>query len=257
MSIYQYKQKQYSDQTNQQRRPNSFIKIFDFIIIVGIISTIIYFMFFSDVFTINKVKVSGLADSDKKNVQKEIELQVIDKNIFLLKSVKLKIELLEQYSNIKNVYINKNLPSILNVSFEERQNVFCWLYGEDYYLVDNSGIVYEHTQEKCEPILEIDSDGGYVKKPQIKTKYFDAREIDFIKNLNKELSQNKEIEFEKFIFREAAYEIIVNTPNYNIIFNTAREFGEQYKSLNSILPKVKKQVKEYIDLRVPGKVFYR
>ena len=123
--------------------------------------------------------------------------------------------------------------------------------------MDNSGIVYEHTQEECTPILETDSDNGYVKKPKIKTKYFDSREIDFIKNLSDKFSKNKDIEIEKLIFWEAAYEIKAVTQDFNIIFNTARDFTEQYESLTSILPKVQKQVKEYIDLRVPGKVFYK
>ncbi|MFH1749670.1 MAG: FtsQ-type POTRA domain-containing protein [bacterium] len=206
---------------------------------------------------IKKVKVAGLDRSDKQSIQEEIESQVIEKNIFLLKSSKLKLQLLEKYFDIKNVYINKNLPSILKLSFEERQNVFCWLYDKDYYLVDDSGIVYEHTQEECKPILEIESDSGYVKKPKIKTKYFDSREIYFIESLSEKFSQNKDIEIEKLIFWEAAYEIKAIAGDFNIILNTARDFTEQYESLTSILPKIRKQVKEYIDLRVPGKVFYK
>ncbi len=257
MSIYQYKQGSNKDQGNRQRRPASFLKVFDFIIIFGIIAVVIYFIFFSDVFTVNRVKVSGLDDLNKQNIQKEIESEVVSKNIFFLKSSKIKLRLLEKYPDIKNIYINKSLPSILIVSFEKRQDLFCWLYNKDYYLVDDSGIVYERTQEECTLILEVDSDGGYVKKPKIKTKYFDSRETDFIKNLNENLLKDKDIEFEKFIFGEAAFEIKVVTQDFYIIFNTARDFQEQYKSLTSILPKVKKQAKEYIDLRVPGKVFYK
>ena len=257
--IYQktglYRNSGYQETEYRPKKNTNYLLIFDLIIFFGTVSAIIYVVFFTSVFTINRIKIYGLEQIDKKSFTQEVKTKSIRKNLLLLDTIKLRKTILGNYTQIKEVYINKDLPSVLVLNVKERHLVFVWKVYDQYYSVDEDGIVYEKLSEETNPILEIP--GSNLQRPKFGKKYFSYNETSFIQKINKSFSNETKLDIQKIILNRSAFEIQIQTKKFRIIFNDIRSYQAQINSLKDSLPQIQNKIHEYIDVRVPGKIFYK
>lgn len=126
-----------------------------FLFLVGILAVFIIFLLKEPLFNITKIQVTGNEVLRTSEVIDESGITNGD-NIFTLskKSVADKILKLPY---IKNVKVKKNFPNKVVIEVDERVNTAAYRMQEQYYLIDDDGILLEITQE---PIPGITIIGG-------------------------------------------------------------------------------------------------
>ncbi|MCK5123261.1 MAG: FtsQ-type POTRA domain-containing protein [Candidatus Pacebacteria bacterium] len=111
---------------------------------------IIYFIFFSQFFLIKKIEIEGnkniLSDNIRETINNDISQPVlgfIPRNNFLLtKDEEIETLLLNKFSEIKVVEVNKKFPNSLKIKITEKNPLIIWCRLEDCYYLDNNGVAF-------------------------------------------------------------------------------------------------------------------
>lgn len=106
-------------------------------------TSIFNFKFYEDLhdkFGLKSIKVSGLSFNEKKNIQNELD-QLKNINIFYLteKSV---LEKLDKFQFIENIYVNKIIPSSLNLNISKTAILGkTTINGERFFIGQNGKLI--------------------------------------------------------------------------------------------------------------------
>ena len=236
--------------------------------VITVISILIWLLFFSTLFKIKKIEISGT----EGNMASEIELiasdlaenRLIGKNNLLLYNKSELIKILNEKYYLDNLVIKRKFLHTLAISLRERQLAAVWREDEQYYYIDGDGNVINQTDPLninglSYPLIEnltaIKIDG---RKANI-----NKEAIDYILNLFNEFKDKKHnFEIERFIVDRDVNTVkmaILSGPK--IYFNIKTSLAEQTAKLDLIIKdKLKndfKTVKEYIDLRYPNNVYIK
>jgi cell division septal protein FtsQ len=222
-------------------------------IAVGVLLLIIilfYCIFLSPWFKINNIEIVGSPPDQVKN---EINT-LYGKNIFSFSSEKTKNKLLENrnYSDIK---IYRGIPDTLKIIFEDRKAEIVWETGLKKYLVDEKAILYKEddiTDDQLPHVVDTSN-----LNVEISSQISSVDFISFIKLAKSNLNQSG-FNILNFEVAETTFQVSAVTDNkIKIIFNTLRPLSEQIDALNKIYDQNKSDIKDYIDLRVEGRVYYK
>jgi len=238
-----------------------------FAIIVAI-SILIWLLFFSTLFKIQKIEVSvaeGSLPGEIELIARSIaENRLIGKNNLLLYNKSELIRQLNEKYYLDNLTVKKKLFHTLAISLREKQQMAVWREDEQYYYIDGDGNIINQTDplninSKNFPLIEnltaIKIDG---RKANI-----NKEAIDYILNLFNEFKDKKHgFEIERFIVDKDVNTIkaaILAGPK--IYFNIKASLIEQTAKLDLIIKdKLKndfKATKEYIDLRYANNVYMK
>lgn len=232
------------------------------------ISILIWLLFFSTLFKIKKIEISGVEDS----MSGEIELiarglaenRLIGKNNLLLyNKSELERQLNEKYY-LDNLTIKRKLFHALSINLREKQQAAVWREDEEYYYIDGDGNIINQTDP-----LNING-SNYPLIENLTAVKIDGRQaninkeaIGYILNLFNEFKDKKHgFEIERFIIDKN-----INTVKMAILagpqiyFNIKAPMQEQTAKLDLIIEdKLKnnfKAAKEYIDLRYANNVYMK
>jgi len=236
--------------------------------VVIVISIIVWLLFFSTLFKIQKIEVSGVEGS----LSGEIELiarglaenRLVGKNNLLLYNKSDLSKILNEKYYLDNLIIQRKLFHTLTINLREKQQAAVWREDEQYYYIDGDGNIINQTDPlningRSYPLIEnltaVKIDG---RKANI-----NKEAIDYILNLFNEFKEKKHnFEIERFIIDKD-----VNTVKMAILagpkihFNIKASLAEQTAKLDLIVKdKLKndfKTIKEYIDLRYANNVYIK
>ena len=238
-----------------------------FAVVIAII-VLIWLIFFSTLFKIQNINVSGAGD----NMAKEIESMARDvaanrligkNNLLLYNKSELERQLNEKYY-LDSLTVKRKLFHTLAINLREKQQTAVWREAEQYYYIDGDGYIINQTDPlningTSYPLIEnltaIKIDG---RKANI-----NKEAIDYIINLFNEFKDKKHnFEIERFIVDKDVNTVkmaILSGPK--IYFNTKATLSEQTTKLDLIIKdKLKndfKAIKEYIDLRYANNVYMK
>ena len=137
------------------RKRNS-VQFFKKIIFIIFIFLIIYFLSFSQFFLIKKVEIEGnkniLSDSIREVVNNDTSQPIFGfipgNNFFFSKDEKIKITLLNKFSEIKSVEVNKKFPNLLEIKIIERHPLIIWCRLDSCYYIDDNGTAFLSAEKK-------------------------------------------------------------------------------------------------------------
>lgn len=272
---YIYSSKAYKNPFFQNKRTSSLktgglknkSRLAIFAVIISII-VLIWLIFFSTLFKIQNINVSGAGD----NMAKEIEAMARDvaanrligkNNLLLYNKSKLAGQLNEKYY-LDNLSIKRKLFHTLAISLREKQQVAVWREDEQYYYIDDNGNIINQTDPlningSSYPLIEnltaIKIDGRQAN--------INKETVDYILNLFNEFKDKKHnFEIERFIIDKDVNTVkmaIIGGPK--IYFNIKAPVAEQTAKLDLIIKdKLKndfKSIREYIDLRYANNVYMK
>lgn len=255
MRINQERRNFISTPASRSQHGYSCSQIFLTFFYLAIVGGLAYFLFFSSVFVINKINVSKLNLIDRTEIIKDTKDQK-GKNILLLNTSPIKLDLLKKYPEIENVNIIKDLPSVLNIDIVEQKPSIVWRKGGDDYLLTGDGDIIEQgkTDAYKDYLVVFDQREVSLSKDKPVTS---KKLIDFAKDIDANLKKTKLIKNYKFTTGNSQFELEVKTEKLRIIFNIIRDSSEQFRALKKVYKTANSQASEYIDLRIPGKVFYK
>lgn len=241
----------------------------------------LYIFFFSTIFTIQKIEIEGTKTLERGGVE-EKAMEAIDnmrvwpfryRNIFLINEKQLSSELMDTLF-AQSVIVDKIYPNILRLKIQERQSSLVIMKEGSFWQIDRNGVItrsIEDASEKAQledqishpvkdpssvlPILEISHDVDPIVGNTYVTDFRVSLWLDTFKSLQDE----------GFGYRHALVEYATST---KLILNMFEPYNVYMDLMEPIEPQVKSYyefkrakkdavIHEYIDARIPGKIYYQ
>lgn len=232
---------------------------------------IIWALFFSSMFEIKTINVSGNIRTLRSDIEALVWSQTTksrfvfarQKNLLLFDKDRLNNNLNQIYL-FNKVEINKKLPGTLDVNVQEKSYAFVWLEDGNYYFADAEGYLIGQIspldiKEKSLSIIQNSGDAKITDLDGVKKINTDRSVTEKIIGLYQKLKDSFEIE--KFIIDNELNKItikIVNGPE--IYFDKEMPDESQIEKLNVLKNERLKEdfnKKTYIDLRFGDRIYYR
>lgn len=223
------------------------------------IISIFYFLFFSEIFQVAKIIVTGEEKVAKENlellVEKKLEKKILffkTKSIFLVNLNEVKKDILNNFPYIAEVEISRGFPDALNIIVVERFGLTSWCQAEQCFLVDNEGVVFEEIFDIDPKVFQIKN---LVQVPELKLgdKVIEKEKLNQILDIKSKLRDNQKISLTAITIVSEKRLNIKTLEGWEIYFNPQGQLEWQLTKLRAvleeeILPENRKNL-EYIDLR--------
>ncbi|MBI3256072.1 MAG: FtsQ-type POTRA domain-containing protein [Candidatus Andersenbacteria bacterium] len=234
------------------------------LLLVVPIAWFFWFIFFTDTFTVRAVTVVDAREHTATAVQQILE-EKLGKNMFWLQTPVLEQKILLSVPQVRDVHIVRTLPDTLKVVVQEKEPVLLLLSQRKYYFIDAGGIAYEEARLETLPgtllpIVKNNDEGGQLT---LGVPVVDQRFLGFLQYVQRELpgiagAELVETRIPSLAAREVHFHL---NNNWEIRLDITREPQGQLailrKLLQTTIPDDKKSQIEYIDLRIPQRVYYK
>lgn len=255
-----------------RKRMIFFILILLFILVLG------YFLFFSPIFKVKEIKISGNRAISSEDIYKSLKDLRFKKvliffnhdNIFLLTKSKLRNILIDRFPRILSIQISKDIfKKNINIQITERKEmgIYCQaqnlseeILGGCYY-IDNDGVIFEQAPQTSGTLILVikDYSGKEIKiRDSVLDKELIAKFIELCDVLSSQFSL-KALDF--VIGNDAIKGFRLDTnEGWYILFDGSRDLESQIRALQLVLEEKIKEARknlEYIDLRIENRVYYK
>lgn len=226
------------------------------IIVVLVVIIIIWIIFFSGFFKVKNVIINGSLNTD---IQKDLE-SFKGKNIFTFIFTNKEKELAQRQSSVKMINIIRGIPDTLKIDVIVRNPLLAWKTQDKSYFVDEKGIIFEQNSgeslqggKKLPLIVDMRN-----LPVQLGQKWLNKEFIDFVVNLNDFAPEYAGLDIMEVKVNETTFQIEAMTDkNIYLKLDSSRNAQTQLKVLKKILDQYGEEIKEYVDLRVEGRVYYK
>lgn len=258
-----YSPRQYPKRDRDQK------KIIIFLWILFLFLVLSYTLFFSPIFKIKEIKVSGnraisneeIRDSLDKFLKKKILIFFNKNNIFLAIEDGVEKVIFKDFPRVLSIKINKDIfKKTIDLKIVERKEAGIFCKKECYY-IDEDGVIFEEAPQTSGTLILVirdNSEGEAEMGKSIVEKKFMAELIDLRSYLSSQLNL-KVLDFT--IESDDSGDLKINTnEGWYILFNRARDLKVQTEALKLVLEeKIKEGRKglEYIDLRIENRAYYK
>lgn len=256
----------------KKRKKRSLLKnriFWDFVLVFIFALSFFYFLFFSETFRIEEIKISGSELVLEREIQALLDRELKNPffhffyrdTFFLVSSQKIEEKILKEHPEIEKVDLKKKFPKNLIVEIKERipKGIFCFS-TDSCLLIDNQGIIFkaaEKTKKENMPIIFGPAMTQYERAPG--EEIITQEKINQILEIENEF-QKLEIEPEKFILKDNERLDIKTIEGWEIYFDLREDINLALTKLKLLLEKEisaeKRKNLEYIDLRF-SKVYYK
>ncbi len=230
------------------------------VIVIGVVA---YILMFSGLFQIKNVEVEGPGSNLSAQLSAATTAYLksgwLNQNWLFVDTRGLSDELKKQFSQSEKIIVEKQFPNKLVIKTDEQTPALVWQSGGKYYLLSVSGrVITEQGSGDNQQLLRV-SDANNI--PVQTGQYVVSKDfIDFTKAVSQYAESNK-LSPVSFSVAETTTELMAKVaPGYFIKFDTSQSVDSQLRALTALeayLATNKKKPAEYIDLRVPGKTFYK
>lgn len=239
------------------------------ILIVVPTSLFIWLFFFTETFNVQAVSVVDARDKTTAQVKQIINEQVeggpLGKNIFFVQTESLEQAIKTKLSQIKTIHIVRKLPATIKAIVQEKEPAILLLSGGKYYFVDKNGVAYERARLDTLPgkVLTTVKNDDQQTKVTIGVVTVQPNLIGFLQKANEEIpaminARIGEVHIPSLAAREVR---VILDNNWTIYFDLTRPPENQIKILKTLLEKTiteeEKETMQYIDLRVPKRIYYK
>ncbi len=229
--------------------------IFNSIKILILTIALIYLTFYSKIFSIKEIIVSGNNNIKTEDITR---YSYLGNNILFEKTDDIENNILSNIPEINNVRIYKGIPSALKIIVEENKPTMLWVTNDKKYLINDLGKAYKEINDiSVYSNLPIIYDNKNISL-SIPSKITTQKYIYFVTYIKDNIKNEVNIEPDTFFVEETTVDLNLRTKNgYYIKFDTLRSPQQQIKNLKLVLMQKKEAVTEYIDVRVNGWAYYK
>ena len=141
----------------------------------------------------------------------------------------------------------------------EHNPALVWKTNGRCYLVSSQGYAYTDISENIAqysylPLVEDKNNLSFLKEKPILSPTF----IAFTQNIFKNISGETNIEPDTFYIYETTVDLtLVTKAGFLVKFDTMRSSKTELTDLKKVLIEKRPEIKEYVDLRVPGWAYYK
>jgi cell division septal protein FtsQ len=223
------------------KKPIFWISIFLILILAGVS----YALFFSNIFKIEEIEISGEEKIQKEDLKKFLKDKIATKNILLIKLSPIRNEILKNFPQISSIEIKRKFPSTLISKISERKEVAALCQKEDCYLVDKEGIAFERGGEGILKIERENFGDGIKPGDRVIEKEILDKILEISKRIELGIEKVSIISEDNLHFKTfQGFEIFID-PQKDIEW----QITKLKVALENAIPKEKLNELEYIDLR--------
>ncbi len=226
------------------------------------------------VFSTDLFRVQALAILDGREhttieaerlINEELNHVPMQRTIFFVDPEVLENRLLRELPQLRTVHIERKLPATLRVVLQEKTPVLLLLSNGSYYFVDEAGVPYEKAELHNLPgvVLPTVKNADQTATVELGGSAVAPEFVAFLQHIMEHLEDTisakvAEIRIPSLAAREV--HVILDT-NWVIKFDVTRDPAGQLAILGRIvkemLPPEEQGRLEYIDLRIPNRVYYK
>lgn len=216
-----------------------------------------WWVFLSDTFKVKHIQVLG---SITPAVQSTID-ELHGKNLLTYSSGGITERLTDAQSSIRSLRVSKGLPDTLRVEIALREPVLGWESSGQRYLIDPNGTVFQTQEgvelsgEAAQVPLVVDTHNQSVR---VGGKLVSLQFIHFVRDLADRFPKELPITITRMEIGETTYSLTVTTSqNQRLFFNTSRTVAPQLTALKKLYESYHGNIREYVDLRIAGRAYYK
>jgi cell division septal protein FtsQ len=223
-----------------------------------------WLVFFTDTFSVDGITVVDARDHTADEVR-ALAQDEVGQNILFAQTPVLQERILGEVPQIRDVRIERKLPSTLKIVVQEKTPALLLLSAGKYYFVDRGGIAFEVARLDTLPgtVLPIVKNNDVTADVTLGRPVVEQTFVDFVQLAQDKLpdivgAEIAEVRMPSLAAREVHY---VLETNKLIRFDISRGLDTQLDVLQRLLenniaeedlPRV-----EYIDLRIANRVYYK
>ncbi len=223
-----------------------------------------WLVFYTDTFVVRAITIVDARDHTARAARRLTEPD-LGKNILLIQTSGIEQRLLSQIPQIRDVHIIRTLPGTLKIIVQEKTPALLLLSNTKYYFVDTDGVAYEEARLDTLPgtVLPIVKNNDEQAKATLGQRAVDRVFVEFVLEAQEKTpdisgAQVAEIRIPSLAAREVHFRF---TNNWLVRFDTTRSLSTQLQVLRRLLdhtiPEKERNQLEYIDLRIPNRVYYK
>ena len=233
--------------------------------LIFFIGLAVWFIFYSNFFSIKKIEVRGGDRINPESIEDVAWKQISDsyltvipqKNIFIFNKNRLKTALENKYV-FNDLVVIKKVPDKIVIEFNEKEYALILQEGDRYYYCDGEVEVIS----EIDNVLEIGQKDYPIIENLIERTKIKQEQVNYILNLFQTFKNyEKEFKINKFIIDKELNTVKVQLLNGpKIFFNTREEIEKQINKAVIIKNEKLKEsffTKEYIDVRIGDSIYYR
>lgn len=230
----------------------------------------VWLVFFTEMFAIQAITVVDGREDTTSAVRRIVQESVTPNNRGLTTIFSIDPDLIEQrivrdIPHVRVAYITRQLPGTVRVVVQEKTPALLLLAHTTYYFVDEGGFAYERARLDnlpgvVVPIVKSKSAPDDVRLgAPVVTREF----VVFVTEMYQRISdvavaKTVELHIPSLAAREVSFRL---DNNWEVRFDATRSVSEQLSVLQQLLQQTltddEKKTLEYIDLRIPNRVYYR
>lgn len=218
----------------------------------------VYALFFSDYFRIRQVEVVGSTDEIQTDVKNMLDWEtdymvLFNERVFAQSVVK-------KWNDLAAVDVEKTWPDKITINLIPEVAAFIWKSEGKLYLVNGSGLVLGLIEEPERlakyndlPVVTDASNIPVEEGNKVVSRDF----VWFVSQIRDGINMSIKKDIESYEVGETTFNLKVKfRDGFWVYFDTLRNADLQVEKL-AIFLKQGKLVDQYIDLRIPGRVFYQ
>ncbi len=236
-----------------------------------ILGAIVWILFGSQLFLLRNIYIQGEKNIKREDIENEAlgvlehNFFITKKNLLFFKSNQLEGELRAHFPRIKTVAIIKKLPDTLEITVEERNAIGVWCNAAALcFYIDSDGVIFEEA-----PLIE----GGLILliedqtagDLQLGNAPLTRDDMALFTELKQTFAKHPDLPAIKRFVKRSQYGIdaISGEENLAIMLDTSHTVSPERiaiivkEVIDSAGKKGEDSILEYIDLRIPGKVYYK
>lgn len=237
----------------EEKKISFSFKSVKYILGLGIIIYLVYFVLFSQQFYIKDILVEGSDLVPKDQIIAEVPRQ----NIFRLDIIALKAKLINDFPEVREVEIFRGIPDALKIVVNERDGKMVWQSGDKKYLVSSQGEITRQvvgTEGDGLPLVA-DKKALPVKPGE---KLLSSNLVAFVVNIYNGISDAVNVKPDHFEVNETTFDLNLYTDaGFYVKLNSLRSSKKQLDNLKLVMIDKRSEIHEYVDLRIDGWAYYK
>ena len=231
--------------------------ILSFIFILGSICLILFyfmrFLYTCEYFTIKNVIVLEGQDNKPQPAKQNSVAGLLGKNIFKINLRKEKRQLTKLYPDYESVVVSRRLPNAIIVNFNPRKAIAKINFSNEYFYIDEKGILFSSCQDKNDLPLITGLDSRIIL-PHPGLKYNNSSllvSLKFIDDLNSATDLSQYIKIREFDLANINDVILFSSTGCKINLGSVTSFDRDLEILNRLIKEIDSDLSKvkYIDLR--------
>ncbi len=235
------------------------------VLILIILGGIFYFMVFSPVFQVEKIKVEffNRQTIPVEEIQTEVESQINKrifsfptKSVFLANEKEIFGKISKKFPQLLKINIAPDFPHTLKVKIFEREPTAVFYQGENYFFIDKEGIIFDLVKyplsNGAEEYLKISNLTAYLPL-NLGERVIKKEQISQILKIESKLKNDLKITLEEVLIISEERMNLKTAEGWEIYFNPKGDIAWQLTKLGAVLekeiPSEERRNLEYIELR--------